>query len=244
MRVHLGEVLLETLITAPWPRRNAGRSALAIDDIVEAIGSGVRRYGMANLLAVLLHQVHCYYKEKTEGISYKASCPSIVSRRQRRDPNTGRPSPGSSAEGSHGKKRSARQLASSCQWLPEWHVKGRTTGGSELDTPDHLTSIFQTSGQGEVHRDILSRFELWNSSTRLPIPPEFNTMAAPMLRHLWPSLARRPAIPSTMFKIPLATPLSSRTFSTTPAPNATLNQVLRVRSSHRPSFHAPCCPPP
>ncbi|KAI1264243.1 ribosomal protein S12 [Xylariaceae sp. FL1019] len=49
-------------------------------------------------------------------------------------------------------------------------------------------------------------------------------MAAPILRSLWPSLASRPivVIPKT-----LPTQFASRAFSSTPAPNATLNQVLR-----------------
>ncbi|KAI1073770.1 ribosomal protein S12 [Whalleya microplaca] len=46
-------------------------------------------------------------------------------------------------------------------------------------------------------------------------------MAAPIFRYLWPSLARRPAIPTALPQLPV------RAFSTTPAPQATLNQVLR-----------------
>ncbi|KAI1326226.1 ribosomal protein S12 [Xylariaceae sp. FL0255] len=52
-------------------------------------------------------------------------------------------------------------------------------------------------------------------------------MAAPMLRYLWPTLARRPAM-----TVPKTSSVSSQlalraAFSTTPAPNATLMQVLR-----------------
>ncbi|KAI0890182.1 ribosomal protein S12 [Annulohypoxylon maeteangense] len=47
-------------------------------------------------------------------------------------------------------------------------------------------------------------------------------MAAPIFRSLWYSLARQPTTISTpLSRLPL------RPFSTTPSPNATLNQVLR-----------------
>ncbi|KAI1253304.1 hypothetical protein MGN70_005512 [Eutypa lata] len=54
-------------------------------------------------------------------------------------------------------------------------------------------------------------------------------MAAPLLRSLWPSLARRSAIPTTTKAMNTALPrlLPTRSFSSTPAANATLNQVLR-----------------
>ncbi|RYP65734.1 hypothetical protein DL769_006228 [Monosporascus sp. CRB-8-3] len=47
-------------------------------------------------------------------------------------------------------------------------------------------------------------------------------MAAPLLRSLWPSLTRRPATTTTALAR-----LPTRSFSTTPSPQATLNQVLR-----------------
>ncbi|KAH9897139.1 ribosomal protein S12 [Xylariomycetidae sp. FL2044] len=61
-------------------------------------------------------------------------------------------------------------------------------------------------------------------------------MAAPMLRYLWPSLARRTAaaIPNVSSKI--AT--TSRAFSTTPSVNATLNQVLRGCRKPQKARHA------
>ncbi|KAI0425533.1 ribosomal protein S12 [Xylaria sp. FL1042] len=57
-------------------------------------------------------------------------------------------------------------------------------------------------------------------------------MAAPILRSLWPTVARQPIVTmktATMKKTTtLSSQLTSRAFSTTPAPNATLNQVLRL----------------
>ncbi|ORY65273.1 30S ribosomal protein S12 [Pseudomassariella vexata] len=70
-------------------------------------------------------------------------------------------------------------------------------------------------------------------------------MAAPMLRYISLSFARRPTVPSA-----LPQHLSpSRLFSTTPAPNATLNQVLRgcrqgkrARHAVSPALAGPDCP--
>ncbi|KAI8632133.1 ribosomal protein S12 [Xylariaceae sp. FL1651] len=60
-------------------------------------------------------------------------------------------------------------------------------------------------------------------------------MAAPILRYLWPSLARRPAM---TISTTLSSQLTSRAFSTTPAPNATLNQVLRGTRKPQRARHA------
>ncbi|KAI0392112.1 ribosomal protein S12 [Xylariaceae sp. FL0594] len=72
-------------------------------------------------------------------------------------------------------------------------------------------------------------------------------MAAPLFRSLWPSLARpqitaTPTILSSHFAV-------SRAFSTTPAPNATLNQVLRgcrkpqrARHAVSPALSSTLCP--
>lgn len=76
----------------------------------------------------------------------------------------------------------------------------------------------------------------WASLEENQRPPA--NMATSLFRFLWPSIARQPAIIST--SIPTKLP-SIRTFATTPSPNATLNQVLRVRSlspSHS-TYHIP-----
>ncbi|KAI1368077.1 ribosomal protein S12 [Xylaria arbuscula] len=77
-------------------------------------------------------------------------------------------------------------------------------------------------------------------------------MAAPILRSLWPSAARRPiiaALASTTKTATLSSQLASRTFSTTPAANATLNQVLRgcrkpqrARHATSPALSDALCP--
>ncbi|KAH6658964.1 30S ribosomal protein S12 [Truncatella angustata] len=64
-------------------------------------------------------------------------------------------------------------------------------------------------------------------------------MAAPILRYLMPSLARRPAMPSIAIKkTATAAPITPRSFSTTPTPQATLNQVLqKCRTGKRARHH-------
>ncbi|KAI0600119.1 hypothetical protein F4775DRAFT_91942 [Biscogniauxia sp. FL1348] len=70
-------------------------------------------------------------------------------------------------------------------------------------------------------------------------------MAAPILRFVWPSLARRTAttaLPTSTIlpRLQLASASASavRPFSSTPAPNATLNQVLRGCRKPRRARHA------
>ncbi|KAI1855825.1 hypothetical protein JX265_012088 [Neoarthrinium moseri] len=59
-------------------------------------------------------------------------------------------------------------------------------------------------------------------------------MAAPILRYLMPTLARRPAVPSIASKMAASLPAVPRSFSTTPSPQTTLNQALRkVRTGKR-----------
>lgn len=79
------------------------------------------------------------------------------------------------------------------------------------------------------HRELLQL----DSRTDADISSPHQNMAAPILRYLMPSLARRPAMPSIAAKATV--PVIPRSFSTTPSPQATLNQVLKVRLHvHRP----------
>ncbi|KAI0020215.1 ribosomal protein S12 [Xylariomycetidae sp. FL0641] len=63
-------------------------------------------------------------------------------------------------------------------------------------------------------------------------------MAAPLLRSLWPALARRPATTALSSAALPPTPAATRAFSTTPAPNATLMQVLRGCRKGKRARHA------
>ncbi|KAI0132378.1 hypothetical protein BJ170DRAFT_613705 [Xylariales sp. AK1849] len=60
-------------------------------------------------------------------------------------------------------------------------------------------------------------------------------MTASILRYLMPSLASRPAVPMFASKVSSSIP---RSFSTTPAPQATLNQVLNKCRTGKRARHA------
>ncbi|KAK6066300.1 ribosomal protein S12 [Seiridium cupressi] len=78
---------------------------------------------------------------------------------------------------------------------------------------------------GFGYENIASELLFWvarHRNAKISSPP---IMSAPMLRYLMPSLARRPAMPSIAAKASFITP---RSFSTTPSPQATLNQKCRT----------------
>ncbi|KAI0974614.1 hypothetical protein F4678DRAFT_423326 [Xylaria arbuscula] len=116
-------------------------------------------------------------------------------------------------------------------------ISGLDRGESEQDAIGPVTAApnFQELPSLEASKSAI--IQLLTTARELQSSKQLRhhelTMAAPILRSLWPSAVRRPINTITTATLKTTTTAlssqyaASRAFSTTPAPNSTLNQVLR-----------------